>query len=82
MRSWAGSLFFVAALFALSCGAQAEKRVALVIGNSAYQNTAALKNPRSDADSVVQWAARKTTTEDVASAPGRLTEPLSMQGVG
>jgi len=26
-----------------------EKRVALVIGNSAYQNTPALPNPRSDA---------------------------------
>jgi hypothetical protein len=29
--------------------AQAEKRVALVIGNSAYQNTTELKNPRNDA---------------------------------
>jgi Caspase domain len=29
--------------------AQAEKRIALVIGNSAYQNTTELKNPRSDA---------------------------------
>ncbi len=29
--------------------AAAEKRVALVIGNSAYQHTAALKNPRHDA---------------------------------
>ncbi len=50
MRSWASTFLFVAALFALTCGAQAEKRVALVIGNSAYQNTAPLKNPRSDAE--------------------------------
>jgi uncharacterized caspase-like protein len=50
MRSWAGTFLFVAALFAITGGAQAEKRVALVIGNSAYQNTAPLKNPRSDAE--------------------------------
>ena len=30
-------------------GARAEKRLALVIGNSAYQHTAELKNPRNDA---------------------------------
>lgn len=29
--------------------AQAERRIALVIGNSAYQNTAELKNPKNDA---------------------------------
>ncbi len=50
MRSWMSPFLFVAALFALTAGAQAEKRVALVIGNSAYQNTAPLKNPRSDAE--------------------------------
>ena len=50
MRSWASTFLFVAALFSLTCGAHAEKRVALVIGNSAYQNTAQLKNPRSDAE--------------------------------
>ncbi len=50
MRSWASSFLFAAALFALAGGAQAEKRVALVIGNSAYLNTAPLKNPRSDAE--------------------------------
>jgi uncharacterized caspase-like protein len=36
-------------LFAVSGPAAAEKRVALVIGNSAYQHTAALKNPSNDA---------------------------------
>jgi uncharacterized caspase-like protein len=50
MRSWARPFLFVAALLALTCSAQAEKRVALVIGNSAYQNTAPLRNPRSDAE--------------------------------
>lgn len=32
--------------------AQAERRVALVIGNAAYQNTAALSNPINDADDI------------------------------
>ena len=36
-------------LLAWSCPAAAEKRVALVIGNSAYQNIARLDNPRNDA---------------------------------
>jgi len=39
----------VAALLAVSGPAAAEKRVALVIGNSAYQHTASLKNPSNDA---------------------------------
>jgi hypothetical protein len=33
----------------LTTSATAEKRVALVIGNSAYQYTGALKNPKNDA---------------------------------
>jgi hypothetical protein len=33
-------------------GAQTEKRVALVIGNSAYQNTSALANPANDAEDI------------------------------
>jgi uncharacterized caspase-like protein len=37
-------------LLSLPGPAQAEKRVALVIGNSAYQNAPPLKNPRSDAE--------------------------------
>ena len=41
-----------AALFAISGPAVAEKRVALVIGNSAYQHTAALKNPSNDATDI------------------------------
>jgi uncharacterized caspase-like protein len=34
------------------CAAQAEKRVALVIGNSAYQNAPVLMNPKNDAQDV------------------------------
>jgi uncharacterized caspase-like protein len=65
MRSWARPFLFVVALLALSCSAQAEKRVALVIGNSAYQNTAPLKNPRSDAEDMS--AALKRLGFDVTS---------------
>ncbi len=42
----------VVALLAISDPAAAEKRVALVIGNSAYQHTAALKNPSNDATDI------------------------------
>ena len=40
---------FLALALALAAPAAAEKRVALVIGNSAYQNVTRLDNPRSDA---------------------------------
>lgn len=43
----------LAILFFLSA-AQAERRVALVVGNSAYQHAGALKNPRNDADEMVR----------------------------
>ena len=39
-------------LFGAHGPAAAEKRVALVIGNSAYQHTPALKNPSNDATDV------------------------------
>jgi uncharacterized caspase-like protein len=46
-------VILVAALLALApAGARAEKRVALVIGNSAYRNTPALPNPRNDAAAI------------------------------
>ena len=38
--------------------AQAERRVALVIGNSAYQNVAPLKNPRNDATDIAETLKR------------------------
>lgn len=48
---------FLAGLAVLACGlspAVAEKRVALVIGNSAYQHTAPLKNPSNDATDIAE----------------------------
>ena len=44
-------IVLLGALLALwpSGAAHAEKRVALVIGNSAYQNTSELRNPSNDA---------------------------------
>ncbi len=48
MRCRIAALFAVCASFLVQ-PAHAEKRVALVIGNSAYQHTAELKNPRNDA---------------------------------
>ncbi len=44
----AGLISLTALLLTLH-GAAAEKRVALVIGNSAYQHTAPLRNPSNDA---------------------------------
>ena len=40
--------------FALSTGALAEHRVALVIGNSGYEHTPALTNPANDAEDVAK----------------------------
>src|SRR5262249_9321580 len=37
-----------------SAGAQSEKRVALVIGNSAYRNTEPLNNPKNDATDIAK----------------------------
>ena len=49
-RSWALiALLAISAFIAVTGPAAAEKRVALVIGNSAYQNVARLDNPRNDA---------------------------------
>ena len=48
-------IVLAAALLALApAGAQAEKRVALVIGNSAYRNTPPLPNPRNDAAAIAE----------------------------
>jgi hypothetical protein len=48
MRISIGLFVWIAALF-LAAPAHAEKRVALVIGNSAYKHTAELHNPKNDA---------------------------------
>ncbi len=49
-----GFVIAVAALVAMSAQALAEKRVALVIGNSTYQNAAKLPNPARDAVAVAE----------------------------
>jgi hypothetical protein len=49
-RSKVGTLAALAVLLSLlTAPALAEKRIALVIGNSAYQNVTRLDNPRNDA---------------------------------
>lgn len=47
-------LTLVAALVAATAIAQAEKRLAMVIGNSAYQHTSTLANPRNDATDIAR----------------------------
>jgi uncharacterized caspase-like protein len=52
---WAVRLFVILVVLLLAlapAGAQAEKRVALVIGNSAYRNAPALPNPHDDAAAI------------------------------
>ena len=49
MRGFATIVVAILTTLGFVTGAQAEKRLALVIGNSAYQHTAELKNPRNDA---------------------------------
>jgi formylglycine-generating enzyme required for sulfatase activity/uncharacterized caspase-like protein len=45
------ALFLCCLFLALGCSvAQAERRIALVVGNSAYTSAAALRNPRNDAN--------------------------------
>ena len=51
-------LVFAAALAAGAGAAGAERRVALVVGNSAYQHAAPLKNPRNDANALARSLAR------------------------
>jgi uncharacterized caspase-like protein len=49
LKHLSACLFSVTILLATVHGAAADKRVALVIGNSAYQHTAPLRNPSNDA---------------------------------
>jgi hypothetical protein len=55
--AWA-ALALVLLLFWPS-GAQAEKRVALVIGNGTYQKVSKLPNPGNDAKAIVRSASEK-----------------------
>ena len=56
MRLFSGLLVVVCGALASAAPglAQGEKRVALVIGNSAYQQTRALPNPRNDAEAIAK----------------------------
>ncbi len=52
LRSLAVGMLVLSVLVTVSQNAFAERRVALVIGNSAYQHTTALLNPSNDAEDV------------------------------
>jgi hypothetical protein len=58
-RVWADIVKFLAviagvlAVLAAASGAQAERRVAVVIGNSEYEHAPKLRNPRNDAEALV-----------------------------
>jgi uncharacterized caspase-like protein len=52
LKRFAAGLFALAGLLAGIAPAAAEKRVALVIGNSAYENVPRLTNPSNDASDV------------------------------
>ena len=52
LKHFAASLVAVAALLSIIAPAAAEKRVALVIGNSAYENVPRLANPSNDASDI------------------------------
>ena len=68
---WARPLIIAAALLVLAAsGASAEKRVALVIGNSAYKNVVALTNPTNDATAIA--ALLKSSGFDVVEAKNNL----------
>jgi uncharacterized caspase-like protein len=49
---------FVLGLLTFASAAQAERRVALVVGNSAYTHAAALRNPRNDARDIAETLKR------------------------
>ena len=52
MRRFPHALLILVAMFCWTDAASAQKRVALVIGNSAYVHTQALANPRNDAGDI------------------------------
>jgi uncharacterized caspase-like protein len=47
-----GAIAFLSVISLLSSAAKAEKRIALVVGNSAYQHTPRLDNPKNDASDI------------------------------
>lgn len=69
------SALLFAACFALP--AAAEKRVALVIGNSAYQSVPRLENPGNDAQLVAETLQRLGFTLSAAAPRSTSTRPPS-----
>lgn len=58
MRAWIALIAVVLGLLAGSPSWAAERRIALVIGNSAYRSTDILANPRRDAEAIAKALAR------------------------
>ena len=69
--SWAFAALAVLLSLAFSTPAAAEKRVALVIGNSAYQNVTRLDNPRNDATLMAETLSRSRLHPDRRPRPAR-----------
>ena len=75
-------------ILAFSVGiARAEKRVALVIGNSAYKNAPALMNPKNDAQDIGKslgdlgfFTIVATDLDRVATIPWKTIEQTVLQG--
>src|SRR5258706_946811 len=65
MHRFASVFLVLLAVAACTVAARAEKRVALVIGNAAYQHTASLPNPANDADDMA-FALKKVGFEVIA----------------
>ena len=81
--AFGGKIWNVSALALLTslvfaAPASAEKRIALVIGNSAYQNVARLDNPRNDAASMADTLASLGFT--LVGGHAQLIEPLDVAG--
>ena len=58
MRAWIALVVVVCGLLAAVPGLAAERRIALVIGNSAYRSTDMLANPRRDAEAIAKTLAQ------------------------
>lgn len=77
-------------MMVFSVAAQAEKRVALVVGNSAYKHAGTLSNPKNDADDMAaalkaldiessrgSISTRRGWSERCGSSPLRFPAPMS-----
>ena len=73
--SAASALVAIALVFGVATAAQADRRVALVIGNSKYQAVSELANPRNDANAVA------TTLLAICFGDVRMMEDLDQCGL-